>query len=119
MFEEKSMSIGQKIKKVREFKNLTQEHLAEKLGMSVAGYGKIEREDTDVPFSRLEQIAKTFDMKTEDLVGFDEQLVFNIMHNHIDFKDSSSIYNKAGISEKERALYDRTIQLLEEKVAIL
>ncbi len=110
------MAIGQKIKKVREFKNLTQEHLAEKLGMSVAGYGKIEREDTDVPFSRLEQIAKTFDMKTEDLVGFDEQLVYNIMHNHI---DTNHFYAKGGISDKERELYEKTIKLLEEKVALL
>jgi transcriptional regulator with XRE-family HTH domain len=110
------MSIGQKIKKVREFKNLTQEHLAEKLGMSVAGYGKIEREDTDVPFSRLEQIAATLNMKTEELVGFDENTVFNFMNNQTGI---NNFYNKSSISEKERELYDKNIQLLEEKITWL
>ena len=109
------MTIGQKIKKVREFKNLTQEHLAEKLGMSIAGFGKIERDETDLPFSRLEQIASTFKMKPEDLVGFDEQLVFNIMNNHI---GTNNCYN-TGISEKERELYEQNIKLLNEKVAWL
>ncbi|TAF75983.1 MAG: XRE family transcriptional regulator [Bacteroidetes bacterium] len=109
------MAIGQKIKKVREFKNFTQEHLAEKLGMSVAGYGKIEREETDVPFSRLEQIAATFNMKTEDLVGFDEQTVFNIMHNQTGI---NHFYN-GSISNDIIENFKKTIQLLEEKVAVL
>lgn len=112
------MAIGQKIKKVREFKNFTQEHLAEKLGMSVAGYGKIEREETDVSFSRLEQIAATFNMKPQDLLSFDEQLVLNIMHNQTGFEGGINFYKDSDI-KRERELYERTIKLLEEKVAML
>ncbi len=94
---------------------LTQEHLADKLGMSIAGFGKIERDETDLPYSRLEQIASTFNMKTEDLVSFDEQVVFNIMHNQTGI---NHFYNN-GVSEKERELYEQTINLLKEKITWL
>ena len=83
--------------------------------MSVAGYGKIEREDTDVPFSRLEQIAHTFNMKIEDLVGFDEQIVYNIMHNQTGI---NHFYN-GSVSNDIIESFKKTIKLLEEKVARL
>ena len=39
----KKMSVHEKIKLVRQAKGLTQEEAAEKLNMSVSGYGDIER----------------------------------------------------------------------------
>lgn len=109
------MTIGQKIKRVREFKNYTQEHLAEKLGMSVAGYGKIERDDTDIPFSRLEQISSVLGLKPEELISFDEKMVLNIMNNQTGI---NNFYNNK-TSDKERELYEKTIKSLEEQIALL
>ena len=108
------MTIGHKIKKIRELKNYTQEHLADKLGMSLTGYGKIERDETDIPFSRLHQIAEVLGVSVEDVVGFDEKNVFNLTHNK--FKDF--IVNN-NVSPKERELYDKTIKTLEDKIALL
>jgi len=108
--------IGFKIKKIRELKNLTQEYLASQLNMSVQGYGKIERDEVDVPFSRLEQIADVFGLKVEDVVSFDEKHVFN---NFGTAHDKSFSVNYQFVSEKERELYEKTIKLLEDKIQYL
>ena len=67
----------EKIRFVRQAKGLTQEDVAEKLNMSVNGYGDIERGETDVNLSRLEQIAKLFEMTLVQLFGLDGKNIFN------------------------------------------
>ncbi len=56
------MSVNEKIKLVRQAKGLTQESVAEKLGMSVTTYGDIERGDKDLKISRLQDIADALDI---------------------------------------------------------
>jgi transcriptional regulator with XRE-family HTH domain len=46
------MNVGEKIKKLRELKNYTQQHMAEELDLSLSGYGKIERNETDISVSK-------------------------------------------------------------------
>lgn len=50
------MYIGEKIKKVRHLKGLTQEQVALKLCISKQAYGKIERNQTKVDVERLYQL---------------------------------------------------------------
>ena len=52
------MSIGLKIKKIREFNNLTQEHVAAKLGLSQSNYARIEKDEIKITDTRLKQIAE-------------------------------------------------------------
>jgi transcriptional regulator with XRE-family HTH domain len=54
--------IGNRIRLLRNFKNYSQENMAELLGMSLAGYSKIERGETDISVSKIEAIAKIFEM---------------------------------------------------------
>ena len=70
------MSVHEKIRLVRQAKGLTQEEVAEKLDMSVNGYGDIERGETDVNLSRLEQLADLFEMTLVQLFGLDEKNIF-------------------------------------------
>jgi transcriptional regulator with XRE-family HTH domain len=49
--------LGQKIKKIRELKNLTQEHVADKLGITQSNYSKLEMGKQDIPFGKLEETA--------------------------------------------------------------
>lgn len=42
------MNLSEKLKFMRMFKGLSQEQVAEQLGLSTVGYGKIERGETDV-----------------------------------------------------------------------
>ena len=71
-----------KLKLIRSFKNWTQEDVAEKLGISTHAYAKIERGETDVNLSRLQQIAKVMDIGLSQLFGLDEKNVFNLAGTH-------------------------------------
>jgi transcriptional regulator with XRE-family HTH domain len=71
--------VHEKIRFIRQAKNLSQDEMAEKLGMCLNAYGNIERGDTDIRLSRLEQIAQLFEMPLSQLLGFDEKNVFNVM----------------------------------------
>lgn len=65
-------TLGDKIKAVRISKSLTQEDVAHELDVSINAYSKIERNRTDVNFSRLEQIAKVFKMSTAEILAYGE-----------------------------------------------
>ncbi len=71
------MELSDKIKIIRSYKNWTQEDVAEKLGISTNSYAKIERGETDVNFSRLQQIANVMEIELPDLLGLNEKNVFN------------------------------------------
>jgi transcriptional regulator with XRE-family HTH domain len=71
------MSVHEKIKFIRQARGLTQEDVANKLAMSVNGYGDIERGETDVNLSRLEQIAQLFEIKLSDLFDLEDRNIIN------------------------------------------
>lgn len=66
------MTIGQKIKSFREAKGWSQETAADKLNISYSAYSKIERDITDITYSRLVQIAKLFGISLTKLVSLEE-----------------------------------------------
>ncbi|RYU91785.1 helix-turn-helix domain-containing protein [Emticicia agri] len=106
------MEIGTKIKKLRELRNFTQEYMAKNLEMTPSGYGKIERDETEVSYQKLEKIAEVLGLKIEDIINFNEQIVFNVMHNQTG--NGYVIHN--GISEQERKLYEQIIAQQKEEI---
>lgn len=64
------ISIAENIKGVRTDKKLTQKEMAERLGMSVNGYQKIEGGENDINFSRLQQIADVFQMSVVNIIEY-------------------------------------------------
>ena len=76
------MSIGANIKKMRELRNFTQSHMGELLNMSLSGYSKIERDETDISIKRLEQIAKILETDIKSILELDLNKVFNIHQQH-------------------------------------
>ena len=72
-----SADFGNTIRKLREIRNLTQQHMAESLGLSLSGYGKIERSETDLSISRLGQIAEVLGVDISTILNFDEKHIFN------------------------------------------
>ena len=98
-------SIEEKIKNIRELKNLTQGYMAEKLGMSQAGYSKIESGATQLSYTKIVEISKILGVETEELLAFDSQKYFNSFNNikgsnngsvtiKMDDKDINSIYEE-------------------------
>lgn len=119
------MKIGQNIRKIRELRNLTQEHLAEKLGMSQNGYSKLERDETEMTLSKLMKLAEVLETNFLDLIGFDEnKLFFNqtsqdssnaIMFNHnYEFSELKKQYEER-ISEQAKEI-ERLHTLLEKSL---
>ncbi|MFN4910689.1 MAG: helix-turn-helix domain-containing protein, partial [Flavobacteriales bacterium] len=76
-----TLNIGTKIKKLRELKNLTQEHMASVIGVTQSAYSRMEMGDTEITYSKLERIAGELGMKPEEVIAFNESMVFNVMHN--------------------------------------
>jgi transcriptional regulator with XRE-family HTH domain len=111
------MHIGHKIKKLRELKNLTQTHLAQELGVTQSAYSKIEIGESEVTYSKLEKISSVLGMKPEDVITFNESMVFNVMNNQNGGNVFGDINNT--ISETERQLYQDQITLLKDEVAYL
>lgn len=72
------MKVHEQIKFFRKLRGWSQEELADKLGMSLNGYGDIERGTTDIPFSRLNQITQTFGVNLNELLGLNEKGILNL-----------------------------------------
>jgi len=78
------MKIHEKIRALRKERHWTQEDMAEKLGMSVVGYAKVERGETDYQLgvenclSKLAKIANVLDVDLEQLVADGEKHIYLI-----------------------------------------
>lgn len=66
-----AMETTKKIKFLREYNNFTQEYIADLLGLSTNGYGRIERGEVDINLTKLEIIAKAFNLKSSELMGLE------------------------------------------------
>jgi len=64
------VKLGENINKLRELKNYTQQYLADELGISLSGYGKIERDQTEITMARLLEIAKILEIDLFSLIHF-------------------------------------------------
>lgn len=62
------MKVHEKIRTMRESRQLTQEDMANWLNLSVNGYAKIERGETRLSVPRLEQIAEIFETDVVELI---------------------------------------------------
>ena len=123
------MSVHEKIKLVRQSKGLTQEEVAEKLNMSVSGYGDIERGDSDLKLSKLEKIANVFGISINDLFDLNDKSIFNLAceqnrrnwhigSNSLDYLQIKTELEKqllvVELKDKEIAMKDREIAYLKE-----
>lgn len=69
-----------RIKQLREEHHLSQEQVAEKMGISPNSYGKLERGETKLTLEKLEQIANIFDMDIVELINTEEKVSYQVMH---------------------------------------
>ncbi|KJV06021.1 helix-turn-helix domain-containing protein [Methylocucumis oryzae] len=76
------MKINEKIRFMRQLKEFSQEDMAERLGLSLNGYANIERGETDVQISRLEQIADILKVDLLELLSFGEKTVACLVGNN-------------------------------------
>lgn len=77
------MKVGNNIRKLRELRNYTQQYMADELEISLSGYGKIERNETDVSLGRLSQIAAILGVDVQGILRFDDKHIFNLNNNEV------------------------------------
>lgn len=109
-------TIEEKIRSVREIKNFTQEYMAEKLGITQAGYSKIESGGTKLSYSKLADISKILEVEVEELLAFDSQKYFNSFNN-VKGSNNGSVTIKVEDGDI-KALYEDKIRLLEKLLDI-
>jgi len=107
-----NLKIGHKIKKLRELKNLTQEHMANSIGITQGAYSRMELGESEITYSKLEKISEELGMKPEEIIAFNESVVFNVMNNQT---GNGLIINNGQLLEMEKNLFEQQIILLKEE----
>lgn len=115
----KKLAVGHKIRSAREFKDISQEYLANKLGISQPALSKIENNETMLPFEKIEEIASILGVDVDDMLNFDKANVFNNCNQSGTFSGVHNTFTFTGeeikeVYEKLLEEKDKRIQLLEE-----
>jgi transcriptional regulator with XRE-family HTH domain len=103
--------IGTRIKRFRELKNLTQEHLAERLGISQNSYSRLESETVKITTDRLKEIAGVLDVPAEYLLNT-EAPVYNFSNN----TSNKFVGHIENIYDDQKELLQKTIEMLETQL---
>lgn len=68
-------SVGRNIRTLRQQRGWSQEDVANRLGISIPAFSKIETGVTDINLSRLEQIANIYEVNVVNLISLDAENV--------------------------------------------
>lgn len=98
------MKINEKIRQLREQHQLSQENMADKLGMSVTGYAKIERGEVRSNLPRLEQISEVFDMDICELLSYGETEKVYFNNSATESTNSNNFLFAVGNDNLEKAI---------------
>ena len=98
------MKINEKIRQLREQHQLSQENMADKLGMSVTGYAKIERGEVRSNLPRLEQISEVFDMDICELLSYGEPEKVYFNNSVTESTNSNNFLFAVGNDNLEKAI---------------
>ena len=103
-------TIGKNIRTFRHQHGWSQEDVANRLGISIPAFSKIETGITDINLSRLEQISNLFEMSVVQL------LTFNDLEADQKFVNELEVVNKK-LTDRETEIIDlqkKVIELFEE-----
>jgi transcriptional regulator with XRE-family HTH domain len=114
--------VGQRIKALRVKKGVSQEYLAETLGLTQSTLARIEQGKAKLAASLLPDVCKTLEVELEDIFTSEKVCIENNT-----FNDSSMLNGYVGklivdqkeLYEKLLAEKDRVIALLEERLAFI
>ena len=90
--------------------------MALELGVTQSAYSRMEVGETELTYTKLEKIADVLDMKPEDIITFNESMVFNVMNNDV---GNGLVIKNNHLSEGEKNLYLQQIDLLKEEITYL
>jgi transcriptional regulator with XRE-family HTH domain len=103
--------IGEKIKNAREVKNLTQDYVAKKLGITQRAYSKIENDEVNIVVNKLLEIAKILGVSPNEFLPSEGSHVYNNIVTSQ--KGNGFVINQA---EKAIELYDKLLKTKDELI---
>ncbi|MBO8430209.1 helix-turn-helix transcriptional regulator [Spirochaetes bacterium] len=85
---------GKRVKKFRTKKKLSQEELAERIGIAVTNMGKIEHGESFVTAPTLEKLADVLDIEVKYLFDFEDYKSIDDIKNelHIDLQSDANVH---------------------------
>jgi transcriptional regulator with XRE-family HTH domain len=111
------MQIGNKLKRLRELKNLNQEEVAQKLNITKQAYSKIERNETKLDLERIMDLAEIFEIKPEDLLREDNiNLNFAKECDSNQFSGTGTIHNNYYYGTESAPMLQKTIEAQQETI---
>ena len=99
-------SVGQNIRTIRHQRGWSQEDVANRLGISIPAFSKIETGVTDINLSRLEQIANIYEVSVVTLLA-------------LDATDTEPQVSNLSIAQKKVMDREAEIATLQRKVILL
>ena len=102
---------GQKLRVYREFRNYSQEYIAEKLGITQNAYSRIETNQTRITAERLRQIA--------DILSIPLTCLLSDSEPELNFGNGNSDKHMLELIEHTNRLYDQIIKTKDEKIIAL
>ena len=96
--------MAKRIKECRQKNNLTQEELANKLGLKKSAIAKYENGRVEnIKRNIIEEMAKIFDVKPSYLMGWDSNITIDIRNKEDTYKTLLAYYNALSNYNKTRA----------------
>jgi len=103
------LDVKKRLKSIRKEKNYTQGFVAEKLGISLRAYSKIESGETQMTIERLNDIVTILDVNPNQILGCDFDEEVPVSKNNNPSNDSISLIQH----------YEETITILKEHIETL
>lgn len=109
-----TVPIGYKIRRVREFKNLSQQYVADNLSVSQSTYSDMENGKIIVTEEKLAIIASILDVSVDIIKEYNDQVVFNSC-------TQSGYINTNNINpiDKIEEIYKQIIEVHEKRITDL
>ena len=110
-----SKKVGDRIRKYRELADLSQENVAEEIGMSGGNYGKIERGEIDINTEYLHKLAKILKVHVSNFFDDKPILAFNEKNNPYGFVGQTEFDNLVEAVSKLANEVTKIKELLQSK----
>src|ERR1700759_2615649 len=109
---------GQKLRLLREFRNYSQEYIAEKLGITQNAYSRIENNQTKITAERLGKLAVILNISPTELLSEKEPVIhFSEVSTHHPAQVREEHWKE--MIDNTRELYGQVISGKDEKIAHL
>ena len=99
-------SVGKNIRTIRHQRNWSQEDVANRLGISIPAFSKIETGVTDINLSRLEQIANIYGVNVVNLLA-------------PDLEEAEPVTSNLTVAQRKIVEREAEIAVLQRKVILL